>query len=488
MLNGSWTRLMARGGPSLVFLGALAFYLAILPYRIDALQVFPIGVPVPTGDEPYYLELAHSIVYDHDVELTDNYDLREDYLRFYPLPLMSHRSETVAPGHYSKHQVGLAVLIAPAYWIGDQFRLGSITASRLAVGGFMGILSALLVANIYLLAREAGAGIGTALLATAALGTTNPLLSYSFLIFPEIPAALCAIYAFRRARLAGGGSARDLLVGIALGTLPWLNSRFALIALPLVLLYVWRRHLLDRQRWGGLAAFLAPPTLSGGAFLALNYYLYATLVPNVQDHAGLYGPDGALVGLVGSLIDQQWGLLVHAPVYAIGLAGLAALYWRWRRADPPDSQARKDLILLLATAAPYLALVFSYRQWWGEWCPPARYLVAVLPLLAVPMVEALRAGRRAYDRALFVGLLAVSLGISAAFVTVPLLMYNQPTGRSELLIWLGNFVGVDVIRFFPAIVGHNAQSGPLAVAWLAFFVGLMLPTSYVWRRRSGSVG
>ena len=63
---------------------------------------------------------------------------------------------------------------------------------------FFGLIAALTAANVYLLARLMGVGVGAALTITAALALTNPLLSYSFLIFPELPAALLTIYPFRR--------------------------------------------------------------------------------------------------------------------------------------------------------------------------------------------------------------------------------------------------------------------------------------------------
>src|SRR5215472_5118908 len=49
----------------LVFLICLAVYAAITPYV--ASQAWP------TGDEPHYLVLAHSLIHDHDFDVGNNY-------------------------------------------------------------------------------------------------------------------------------------------------------------------------------------------------------------------------------------------------------------------------------------------------------------------------------------------------------------------------------------------------------------------------------
>ena len=90
----------------------------------------------------------------------------------------------------------------------------------------------------------------------AALAFSNPLMTYSYLIFPELPAGLCVIYAFRRLALGwqANGPFRLVLTGLALAFLPWLHSRFLpitgmllLFALSLAITIFYNRSALGRR-------------------------------------------------------------------------------------------------------------------------------------------------------------------------------------------------------------------------------------------------
>ena len=59
----------------------------------------------------------------------------------------------------------------------------------------LNILGALVAVNIYLLARQGTGKLWPAMLTWVAFSFTVPLMPYSFLIFPELPAALLVIYA-----------------------------------------------------------------------------------------------------------------------------------------------------------------------------------------------------------------------------------------------------------------------------------------------------
>ena len=113
-----------------------------------------------------------------------------------------------------------------------------------------------------LLAREVRALLGEVLENQAlaegvawvvALGA--PLIHYAGLIFTEAPAALLLVFAFRRARQAReSGSASSLLLGPVLGFLPWLNVRYAPLAVLLAPYVSWQG--VRARAAGGL---LAPP-------------------------------------------------------------------------------------------------------------------------------------------------------------------------------------------------------------------------------------
>jgi len=464
---------------TLVFAVSLSVFAALTP-RFMRIMYYP------TGDEPYYLLATHSLIHDCDFNLENNFE-NKDYWHYYPGELYPrHESKTKIRGLYSKHSLGVSLLILPAYALGEwrhryaiEFfpkipglkipfvirQTDDISDWRYCVYLY-NIIGALLAANIYLLAYEVSHRRWIALLIWLSFSFTNPLMSYSFLIFPALVSALLTVYAYRRIRLdgvtsplAGNGPARFLAVGLCLGFLPWLHPRFLPVSFSLLAYMLWREIRARRQRgsprsdvgetpaaemqmpaaWpsrGGmvarLAAFALPVAVCAALFLAYYWILYGTFMPNYMDHAGMGKPGEWVVAVFGSFFDQQWGFFIHAPVYVLAVVGLL-LMWR---------VARGELFWLAAVCLPYAAVIITYSQWWGEWCPAARYWVSLVPLLAVPMAMLLAARLKRAFFSLYFGLATLSWGIMAIFMYEPHLMYNHPTGKSRLLEWIAASVHV----------------------------------------------
>ncbi|HYO50421.1 MAG TPA: hypothetical protein VEW94_11280, partial [Chloroflexia bacterium] len=155
-------------------------------------------------------------------------------------------------------------------------------------------------------------------------------------------------------------------------------------------------------------------------------------------------------------------------------------------------------------------------QWWGEWCPPARYLASVLPLLALPFAVSLDNIKNILYKGIYGALLALSILVMAGFLYQPKWMYNQPNGKSlvilnglpELLRSLpGNLparsITDEVLASLPTFVvpyfaytrvGQELGDIWSALAWErsmvpVLFVGLVVITSLViawWPKRDTS--
>jgi hypothetical protein len=440
------------------FLASLVVFLLLTPHILSRLNP-------PTGDEPFYLMTARSLLYNHSLDETAVW-ANQEYLSFYPPdphpasyegwpgypnPLPPHVSKTLRPGLYSKHGVGLATLIIPAYALGD----------RAGVIFFVNIIGALVAANVFLLVYESTAKRWVGFFAWGALTFTSPLMSYSFLLFPEIEAALFTVYAFRRCLAPRNGPWHALTAGLAVAALPWLNARFIPVCAVLIAFYAVRHLWAERP---GLNKrhlfFFVPVVLSALGLMYYYYYLYGTILPNYQDHAGESGLAGTLVGILGLPFDQQWGLLVYAPVFLLAVVG-GAVMWRRRRTD---------LLWILAVWIPYYLEVANYRQWWGEWCPPARYLVVIVPLLALPLGWAMAAIEGRLFRWLGALSALISVGIMAAFMYDPQFMFNQPTGDANVMVALGDWLGTNISTWLPSFVVAKPE---INWAWTAVWVAAM---------------
>ncbi len=434
-----------------VFVIAFALFAACIPRITTRLD------PV-TGDEPFYLMTAYSILHDHDIDETNNFANR-DWLRFYPsYPLARdwqgwpgispnlppHASKTFRTGLFSKHGLGIPVLIvAPfAAW----GRTGVVLLYNLMAAG--------VAANIYLLARTVAAR-RRALILTAILMASVPLGTYAFLIFPEMPAALLLTYAVRRLLAPTNRPWQWALVGLSVGYLPWLHARFVPVVAGLVLIFAWR-HL--RPAWRPALFGVVPAGLLLILFELYSLVFYHFPVPNRQDHAGFSSPGGIVNGFFGSLLDAQWGLFIVAPIYLLAVAALVL----YVHAQPRDG------VVLVLVLVPYALIISAYIVWWGEWGPAARYWTAALPLLALPLAWWWEQAARAHPRsaALLLGVVSAWGGFwLAGWLRQPQWLYNQPDGKNNLLVhWLGGFGG-HLAAIVPAYEFYAASPVTTRVLW-----------------------
>jgi hypothetical protein len=517
---------MMRHSPFIVFVVSLVIFFASTENLIATVRF-------PTGDEPYYLLIAHSLVYDHDFELTNNF-AREDYRLFYPGDLFPrHEAVTPKPILVSKHSLGLPLLIAPAYafdgWSGAAHTLN--------------LFGALLAVNLFLLARELSGSERAAWATWLALAFAVPFFTYSELIFPEVPAALLIAYAYRHLRAWSTASrAQQFAVALCLAGLPWLHARFLFVVAGLAL-YLLANIWWDYRRSGrrpeslwqqGLdvlrrsAVLWIPLLVAAVLFTAYNVYVYDSPLPNYSDHSGSGVPAEFVAAFFGVWLDQQWGLLNHAPVYLLALGALALAAWRretaadgGRRtleraaAEVPQASTTRRLLAVtrgqlttysrsrlawpLLTTVPYFILIVQYRYWWGEWCPPARYLTPILPLLAGPLALALARIHTVRFRVTFLALGAIGWTVALLFAVDGRLMYNQPLGKSMLLGLLGRRLGTDLTGLEPSYImmflkefdplRWAADQTVLTIVWLAA-LGVTACVAFgvqPWRARSRQI-
>jgi hypothetical protein len=387
---------------------------------------------------------------------------------------------------YSIHTPGLPILIAPAYALALRFGL----SPRATVCLFMNLLAALLAVNVWLFClwglppalycgrsgREAP--LWPPLLCTAAVMLTPPVVFYANLVYPELPAALFVLYAFRRAlpaMIPGNGEAEIrglphspdpriraslLLPSLAVAFLPWLSFRFFLPAFVLSVMLVLRAA---RERAKPMILALAPslPLLVSLALLfSYQHRAFGSLNPAAGYLYQNYGERGlssrgVLDGIFGILLDRGHGILTWSPVYLLSLTGLILIF-RERRMAGIWMAA-----LLLAVYLPGAHFIF----WWGGFAPPPRYMVVPAPLLGGALCYALAGRPRRSFVALFLLLLSLSMLAGYLGCAHPGLLYRH---RHLVTRYLPRFP----LRVFPSFFRKDALSWPLAAFWSAVIVSL----------------
>jgi hypothetical protein len=452
--------LAALTGPCLLALGlgGLVTVLAIADWRppdwvfLPLVLVLYAAVSVrvqtqvsPEGDEPHYLMVAESLLRDGDLSLEQDYALGR-YQAFHDGPLSPHYRVRGQGGEiYSLHALGLSLLLLPVY------AAGGYPAASL----FMALLAALLAREIRELLRGVLRDDAVAAGAAWVIALGPPLIHYAGLVFTEVPAALLVAVALRQAtRLRTSGPGRALLVGLLLALLPWLNVRYVLLAVA-VGLY----GLLQGPRGRSTAALILPGVLSAAAIAVYHHALYGFYDPRL-----VYGrrPEFALgtlpEGSPGLLLDQEFGLLVYAPVFALCVPGLVYL---WRR----------DRRLAAAVAAGIALTAFTagtWHMWRGGFNPPARFLVPLLPLLALLVGAALRA-RVTSGAALLIGFTVWTGGLGAA---EPRLVHRDRDGTAPL--WRLASGAEEWTRLLPGYVLGDPDRRRLALVWAAALAAAVL--------------
>ena len=312
----------------------------------------------PQGDEPHYLMAAASLIADGDLALGDDYAAGR-YRAFHPGDLEPHYRVRGKDGAiYSLHAVGLSLLVLPAY----------AAFGYAGVSYFMALLGAAAAWQVRALARDALGDEGLADAAGWIAGLSPPLLHFAGLVFTEVPAALGLAVALRLA-LVPGPAARALAGGTILAALPWLNVRYAVLAAIVLAVAIARRPSLRH----GLA-WAAPGAASALGLAVFHHTIYGFFDPRrVYGRRPEFALDVVPTGLPGLLFDQEFGLLVYAPVFALAAPGLVRLA---RRRPLVAAAAGAMIVAVLAVAS-------AWPMWRGGFNPPARFLLPVVPALAV---------------------------------------------------------------------------------------------------------
>jgi hypothetical protein len=421
------------GRPSVLFFFLpLTVYLALLPWSAGHRQL--------DGDEPYYLLVTHSLAYDFDADLTNNYAQR-DWRYFMNRPITPQPGDPVGSHgeRFSRHNEMLPLVLAPAYRLGG--KMGALAT--------MAALTAALAWMTLRLARHySPEHPGAALAAYALAAFAPPLLLYSYQIWVEVPAALLAAVALDRIltldsldRHRVWGRKEWLGIGLPLLLLPLVKIRFVLIAAPILPLAWW--HAGRPKRPVLILAGLLGAV--GGGMLLYNQIVFSNplKIHTWQEvDPGAYGLSSYLKGGFGLFYDVAFGLFGCAPVWLVLIPAAGLLIARRNRL----------LLHLIVLSVPYLIVVAPRLEWYGGWSPPFRYALIALPLLSVASIPLLADWRRPGALALLAALSALTLVLTLLWVTVPGWTYNFADGRTYLLDALSGRLGMDVARFFPSFV------------------------------------
>lgn len=400
-----------------------------------ALLVYALMIPLqlrtpPDGDEPFYLLMTESLVRDHDLDLGNQFrDLgRTASGRTDLVPQIGDR---VDGAHVRSHlEPFLSILMVPGYAI------AGLAGALLTIALFGALLAR---STVRLFEDEGIADVTTrALFPLFAFGP--PIVFYAARIWPEVPAAFFFVEAVRgvRARRAGR----------------WVSAAVALVLLKL--------------RFVLVAALVAIRTRKQALLVAAA--IVVVLIVG-RHRLGELRPDSAMaypVGLFGLALDGAAGILFQAPIYVFGLIALA----RWK--SMPEG-----FRIGMSSAALYVLVLVPRSEWHGGWSPPLRYIVFLLPFLALGCAAL-------YERIdpaplAMAGAWTVALVVHGA--TFPYRLFHIASGENAMGEMLSKAYHADVSRLFPSFIRPNlaalVASALLVVTLVIFRTGRWLRPTVV---------
>ena len=264
---------------------------------------------------------------------------------------------------YSRYGLGLSIVAALPYALSRP--IGALLGrpedvSSGAVASVMPIITAALVAAIYLLARRMGARVGSALIVAIGAVVGTFMLPYSKEFFSEPLATLCLVVAIER-MLAGRPATAGLAMGAAVLTRPQ-----TLLFAPVLALVGWHRHGRSGlvQTITGLAPGLA-------ATFAYNFLRFQNPFLFGYQDSGFTTP--FVEGARGLLFEPTKSLLLFAPIVVLLPFALRRL---WR-------DDRDGFLLIGGNLVITFVMIATWFAWHGGWSwGPRLLLPGVIPAIA----------------------------------------------------------------------------------------------------------
>jgi len=414
---------------------------------VIAAIVYAVTIPAMTrmpidGDEPFYLLMTESMVHDRDLDLANQYRTlaRSETGR---TDLTPQLGDPTGPRgeQYSRHEPFLPLLLAPGYLIGGLH-------GALAVIALFGVL---LIRSTLRWMEDEGIPDAAARAVFPLFAFGPPVLFYATRIWPEVPAAFCYVEALRGIRNQRAKRWIPAILGLVL-----LKLRFVLVAIGLLfrsavaeppLSKRWLRHRTPKVFI--VVAILAVP-------MAIAYFVSGSAT-SVHTWRELVPGGNYARGFFGLLADGMSGIAFRAPFYLLGLFALT----RWRTMP----RGFRDGII---ASLLYIIYLLPRPEWFGGWAPPLRYVVFVMPVLALGAAavwDRVSRGAIALIAAWTAGLLFYGLAF-------PWRLFHIANGENAIGEWLSSHTHADVSRLFPSFIRMNeaAWIGAVAVIAVIFVV------------------
>ncbi len=405
----------------------------------------------PTGDEPEYIMMAHSLIYDRDLDLKNNFE-NKDYKKFYPDKELKIQDAAIKKKGkiLSYHPFMVSVIIAPFYFSGQ----------RLGVTIFINLISAFLVGLIFLIILNIFNDKLTAFFTSLFAGFSLPVLIHINHIATDMLSALFITLIFFIILFA---KERYFLFSFLVSISIWLHFRNIPVAFMLFLIYVF----YNKNSMKIIFITLTFQIINLVLLFIVNNLLYGSFLPSQgtkSEHLfGGFNFD-ILNSFSGIFFDQEFGLFFYTPLFILLPAGFYFLF----KFD------KRYFWIILFTFLPYLVFICSWSEWRGGGGSSPRFFVPVIIFLLVPISFVFY-----YFKTKFLKIFSRVLTISGFFVSfimllIPWFRWNKGDGHNWILKIISSILKFDLTSLFPSIWSFQKHTIPALIFWGIFVVVINL--------------
>ena len=409
---------------TILFLLSLLVYILLIPKIMHSWN--------PTGDEPHYLVIIKSLVYDHDLDLRNNYDKGPDIPHVVIPP-----NGTWRPAH----DIGLPLVMYVPFYLGDEF----------GVYVMLSIIASLIGCSIFLLAFELTHRLSFSILTWLFTAFLPPGFLYAFQLYPEMLGALLLVWSIRFLIRDHLTSPQWILVGIWAGCMPWLVGRFAPLSVFITVAGIYAIYRYERRKRRiavfHVACLVVPEMVLAAIYIVYLQRYYGSASPMaLHPSAGFVTIRPGILGFLrlfmGWLVDQRMGLFIFSPFLVLSIAGMIYI-WRIKYL-----QSR---LVILAIIFYYLLIMISYDDFWVQFSVPTRYLIIITPLLTLCSSYAFLYTSSRLFRFISVILVLISLSNTVMVINDQNLAYSVYFNKSPLLTEYSKKAGINLTEFLPFV-------------------------------------
>jgi hypothetical protein len=231
----------------------------------------------------------------------------------------------------------------------------------------------------------------------------------------------------------------------------------------------WRVH------WREVCWAVLPAAVLGLGFEAFTYVSWNSFNPALvygQGDRTLPFTASPIRGLLGTFLDQEYGVFISAPLLVLAIPGFVLAV--------RDRVGTLNLYFSLL-AVCYASLFVARDDWEGGWTPPGRFMLVLLPIFAYYVGYLLDQPNRLLAWPAFWIFGAAGLAYNLVSLLSPGHGFSSGVGQNQTIVYVQqHFLHLSLTRYLPstakAIDYATALVWVLVVAIISWLVLLKVPS------------